>query len=150
MKLISIITASSEKAVRRSSSRSKRWRQAVRVSVVIGEANAPASPAHAATAANGNPAFALASTPRSASGCTVPVTRSGRRGPWRSMMRPMIGATTAMATKVMPTAEPARVKLPSASRRYMSIAKPTMPTGMRVKSATTSRRMTSGWRTNSP
>ena len=53
VKLISIATASSANAVRRSSSESKRWRQIVRVSVVIGEANAPASPANTAMAAKG-------------------------------------------------------------------------------------------------
>ncbi len=42
VKLSSMVTASSAKAVRRSSSRSKRWRQSVRVSVVRGEAKAPA------------------------------------------------------------------------------------------------------------
>ena len=115
----------------------------------MGEANMPASAAHAATTGNANPIFAEASTATSASGWRVPVTMSGLRGPWRSMMRPITGAVAAMATKLMPTALPASAKLPSDSRRNMSIAKPAMPTGMRVSNATSSKRPTSGCRMNS-
>ncbi len=85
----------------------------------------------------------------SASGWTVPVTQSTRRGPCRSMILPRIGAVTAIAMKLAPTAAPASPKLPSDSRRNISMEKPTMPTGMRVTRATASRRATSGWRTNS-
>ena len=49
VKLTSMAIASRANAVRRSSSRSKRWRHMVRVSVVMGEANIPASAAKNAT-----------------------------------------------------------------------------------------------------
>ena len=65
------------------------------------------------------------------------------------MSRPWIGAAAARAMRFMPTTLPASAKLPRDSRRYMSMEKPTMPMGMRVNSATNSRRATSGWRTNS-
>ena len=76
-----MVTASSEKAVRRSSSESKRWRQMVRVSVVIGEAKIPAAIAQPLIAAKGRPSFAAASMPASASGWITPVTINRRRGP---------------------------------------------------------------------
>ena len=146
VKLTSMVTASSAKAVRRSSSRSKRWRHIVRVSVVMGVAKAPASAAKAATAANPQPRCADTSTAMSASGCTTPVTRSSGFAPRRSTNRPWNGAATAIATKLMPTAVPASAKLPNASRRNMSIANPTMPTGMRVSRATRSIDATPGCR----
>jgi hypothetical protein len=149
VKLISIVTASSAKAVRRSSSRSNFCRHTARVSVVIGVAKAPAHAAAATTNGNARPSFTPARIAMSASGWSVPVNQSRRAGPWRSMMRPWIGAATAAATKFAPTAVPASAKLPSDSRRNMSIEKPTMPTGMRVTTATASRRATSGCRTNS-
>ncbi len=95
----SIMTASTEKARRRSSSRVKRFRHNVRVSMLVGEAKRPAQAAAAATAENPPPALVAARTATRESGCTRPVTSRVIFGPERSMKRPCRGAPIAMATK---------------------------------------------------
>lgn len=110
--------------------------------------NAPATTA--ATVSSHSPAPLCANQPMapSAAACTAQVTRNRPRAPRRSIQRPCSGALAAIVTKYTPHTQPASAYEPSASRSIISIAKPTMPMGMRARKATVANFATSGWRKN--
>ena len=120
----------------------------MRVTVLMGGANAPVSAASGAIAESGRRSGSAKSIKPSRIGCAVPRTISTPRGPRRSTIRPMIGAAQAIATMYAPTATPAKAKEPDSARRCISNASDIIPIGMRATRTTASSRTTSGKRKN--